>query len=64
MGNLSGTLEFENFFGLKHYSIDLLGISDFPTVSNLPKNLYWSVKKNRPPNPPESYLSKCYISNE
>ncbi len=40
------------------------GISDFPQISNLPKNIFYSWKKSRPLNPPECYLSKCYIPTE
>jgi hypothetical protein len=63
-GNYEGKLNFENFFGLRRYSVELKGISDVPLVSSLPKNLYWSIKKSRPLNPPESYLSKVFVTSE
>eukprot|EP00825_Cyclidium_porcatum_P002075 TRINITY_DN1095_c0_g1_i4.p1 TRINITY_DN1095_c0_g1~~TRINITY_DN1095_c0_g1_i4.p1 ORF type:complete len:1802 (-),score=468.45 TRINITY_DN1095_c0_g1_i4:3309-8714(-) len=57
-------LSFENFFGQKKYNIGIEGRCDFPTVSQHAKNLYWQVKKSRPPLPPESYLQKCFVQNE
>lgn len=64
IGTYEGKLDFENFFSLHSYEVDLQGISDFPTISTLPKQIYWNVKKSRPNKAPESYLSKVYISQE
>ncbi|EGR28756.1 hypothetical protein IMG5_169530, partial [Ichthyophthirius multifiliis] len=64
VGTYEGKLEFENFYSNKRYVINIKGIADFPTISQLSKNIYWQIKKNRPPNPPESYLQKYYIQNE
>lgn len=63
-GSFEDKLDFENFFSQRKYSIDLKGVSDFPTISTLSKNLYWQVKKSRPAQAPESYLQKCYVTNE
>jgi hydrocephalus-inducing protein len=64
IGNFDAALEFESFFSLKKYSVSLQGVADFPSVSQLPKNLYWSVKKARPAAAPESYLSKVFVTQE
>jgi len=48
IGQFEGVLDFENFFSLKKYQVDVKGLSDFPTISTLPKNIYWQVKKARP----------------
>ena len=64
VGDFDGKLDFECSFSLKKYTVELQGIADFPTVSQLPKNLYWSVKRLRPLTPPESYLSKVFVTSE
>jgi len=33
-------------------------------ISTFARSIYYNVKKNRPLNPPESYISKAYITNE
>ena len=60
-GTYEGRLNFENFFGLKKYSVDVKGVSDFPQVSTLPKSIFWTVKKSRPADAPASYLSRVYV---
>lgn len=30
----------------------------------MPKSIFWAIKKSRPTNPPESYLSRVYIQSE
>lgn len=57
-------MNFDNFFAIKKSAADVKGIADYPTLSSFPKQLFWTVKKSRPVNPPESYLSKVYIQNE
>lgn len=63
-GNFEGRLDFEAFSSLKKYNVTLKGISDFPSISTFPQNIYWTVKKSRPLTAPESYLSKVYVSSE
>lgn len=48
IGTFEGKLDFENFFSLKKYAVDLKSVADFPTISTLPKSIYWQVKKARP----------------
>ena len=33
-------------------------------ISTYSKNIYYNVKKNRPMNPPDSYISKAFITSE
>ena len=33
-------------------------------ISTYSKNIYYNVKKSRPLNPPESYISKAFITSE
>ena len=33
-------------------------------LSTYSKNIYYNVKKSRPHNPPDSYISKAFITNE
>ena len=40
------------------------GVTESGEEPNLPKNIFYSWKKSRPLNPPECYLSKCYIPTE
>jgi hydrocephalus-inducing protein len=63
-GNFESNLTFENSFGLRKLVCPVSAKSDFPVLSTIPKNLYWTVKKARPPNPPESYISKAFIQSE
>ncbi|EGR29178.1 hypothetical protein IMG5_161280 [Ichthyophthirius multifiliis] len=64
VGIFDGKLEFENSFGADKYTLDIKAIADYPTISNLSKNIYWQIKKNRPLNSPESYLSKVFVQSE
>jgi hydrocephalus-inducing protein len=64
IGSFEGHLDFENFFSLTNYSLDTVGNADFPTISTLPKNIYWNVKKSRPKDPPDCYLSKAFVQTE
>jgi hydrocephalus-inducing protein len=63
-GNFDSTLTFENNFNLKKISIPVSGRTDFPSISNQPKQLFSNVKKARPTSVPECYLSKSYILSE
>lgn len=64
IGHFESKLNFDNFFSVKKSLVDIKGLADFPTLSTLPKQLFWQVKKSRPANAPESYLSKTYVSSE
>ncbi len=35
-GNFEGKLDFESFFSLRKYNVNLKGISDFPSISTFP----------------------------
>lgn len=41
-----------------------MGKTEFPSISNQPKQLFNNVKKLRPTTVPECYLSKTYVLNE
>jgi hydrocephalus-inducing protein len=64
VGSFESTLTFENSFGLRKISCPVSAKNDLPVISTIPKNLYWTVKKARPANPPESYISKAFIQSE
>jgi len=64
VGSYETTLTFENSFGLRKINCPVSAKSDFPVISTIPKNLYWAVKKARPTNPPDSYISKAFIQSE
>ena len=64
VGSFDTKFDFEAFFSTKQYSLNLNGKSDFPMISTMPKNIFWNFRKNRPANPPESYLSKSFIYSE
>lgn len=42
----------------------MTGVSDFPQISNLPKNIFYTWKKNRPIAPPECYLQRTFVHSE
>jgi hydrocephalus-inducing protein len=63
-GNFESTLTFENSYNLKKIAIPVSGRTDFPSISNIPKNLFNAVKKSRPATVPECYLSKSYVLSE
>ena len=56
--------DFEAMNSVKKYEVAVNGKADFPSISNYPKSIFYPVKKTRPLNPPESYLSKVYVSSE
>ncbi|CAD8206755.1 unnamed protein product [Paramecium octaurelia] len=63
-GSFEGRLNFDNFFSIKKSAAEVKGVADYPSLSGLPKQLFWTVKKARPANAPDSYLSKVYVQNE
>ena len=63
-GTFESNLTFENSFNLKKNVVPISGKTDFPSVSNLPKNLFANVKKSRPATVPECYLSKAFVLSE
>ena len=64
MVTFDGKFDFESFFSTRGYTVPVSGKSDFPNISTLPKNIYWTTKKVRPPQPPESYISKAFVQSE
>ena len=58
-GFFEGGLNFEANFSLKKYQIQAKAQSEFPLISQLPRNIFWSVKKQRTEN-----IQKVYISQE
>ena len=63
-GNYETTLDFESPFSIKGYKADCLGVCDFPNINSNPVNVFMQRKKTRPLNPPESYISKHFITQE
>ncbi len=63
-GKFDAKLEFESFFAQKTYTLSVTGLSDFPQISSLPKNIFYSQKKQRPPTAPESFLNKTFVVSE
>jgi hydrocephalus-inducing protein len=63
-GKFEAKLEFESFFSTKTYSLQVTGLSDFPQISSLPKNIFYSQKKNRPPTAPECFLHRTFVVSE
>lgn len=64
IGLFDSKLGFEAMHSVKKYEISVSGKADFPSISTFAKSIYWSVKKNRPAQPPDSYLSKVYVNSE
>ena len=42
----------------------IAGKTDFPSISNVPKNIFNNVKKSRPTAVPDCYLSKSFVLSE
>lgn len=63
-GTFESNLAFENTFNLKKTFVSVMGKTEFPSISNQPKQLFNNVKKLRPTTVPECYLSKAYVLNE
>jgi hydrocephalus-inducing protein len=64
VGKYNQTLNFEVCGSYKQFPLGIKAICEFPTINPNPKNVFYDTKRNRPPNPPESYLQKCYVTNE
>ena len=63
-GNYDSLLTFENTFNLKKTQISLSAKTEFPTLSNAPKSLFWNLKKTRATTAPECYVSKVFVLSE
>jgi hydrocephalus-inducing protein len=63
-GQFDSVFTFDNSFNLKKTVISIVGKTDFPSLSNIPKNIFWNVKKSRPSAKPECYLSKTFVTSE
>lgn len=63
-GTFESLLTFENTFNLKKTQVPVLAKTEFPTLSNVPKTLFWGLKKSRPTTSPECYLSKVFVLQE
>ena len=63
-GNYEADFDFETYYSTKGYKIKCLGICDFPDINSNPINVFMQRKKVRPPQPPESYISKHFITQE
>jgi hydrocephalus-inducing protein len=44
--------------------VPVAGKTDFPSISSLPKSLFFNVKKSRPVSVPECYVSKTFVTAE
>lgn len=51
-GTFDSNLTFENTFNLKKMIIPVTGRTEFPSISNIPKQLFNNVKKSRVPTVP------------
>lgn len=40
------------------------GKTEFPSISNAPKSIFYNVKKTRPTTVPDCYLSKSFVQSE
>jgi hypothetical protein len=60
-GTYESMLTFENTFNLKKTQVPISAKTEFPTLSNVPKTLFWNLKKSRPATCPECYLSKVFV---
>lgn len=63
-GTFDSNLTFENSFNLKKTQVPISAKTEFPTLSNVPKVLFTSLKKTRPATVPDSYLSKVFVLSE
>jgi len=63
-GNFDSSLTFDNSFNLRRTIVPMNAKTDFPTLINNPKTLFWTLKKSRPVSVPECYLAKTFILNE
>lgn len=63
-GSFESNLTFQNSFNLRKLVVPVSGKTDFPAISNLPKNIFNNVKRTRPPTVPDCYLSKAFVLNE
>lgn len=60
-GNFESNLTFENSYNLKKIVVPIAGRTDFPSISNVPKSIFFNVKKVRPTTVPDCYLFKCFV---
>ena len=63
-GTFESTLTFENNFNLKRLPVAVVGKTEFPSISNQPKQLFNNVKKARPTTIPECYLARNFVLSE
>jgi len=63
-GTYEQTMQFEIVGSYKTMSLNLSAVCDFPTINNNPKNVFMNTRRNRPAQPPDSYIQKCYINSE
>lgn len=64
VGEFNEQLEFENFYGLKKCTVKLQSKSDFPNISQKPKDLFESIRRSRPVALPDCYVSKKFVVSE
>lgn len=64
VGKFNQALNFEVVGSAKQFSYDIKALCEFPSINTNSKNVFMVQKRMRPAAPPESYLSKCFISNE
>ena len=64
VGKFNQTLNFEVVGSTKQFPLDIQALCEFPSINTNSKNVFMVQKRSRPANPPESYLSKCFISSE
>ena len=64
VGKFNQTLNFEVVGSTKQFPLEIQALCEFPSINTNPKNVFMVQKRLRPSSPPESYLSKCFISSE
>lgn len=63
-GKFNQTLNFEVVGSSKQFPLEIEASCQFPTINTNSKNVFMAQKRSRPTAPPESYLQKCFVTNE
>jgi len=57
-------MQFEIVGSYRPFNLNINAICEFPTINNNYRNVFMAHKKSRPAQPPDSYMSKCFIVSE
>jgi hydrocephalus-inducing protein len=64
VGTFSQVLKFEIVGSVRTFDLSLQAICEFPTINQFYRNVFMTNKKTRPPQQPESLLSKTFVVSE